>query len=345
MSSDTRHEGQGLRLAGVVTTMAETITALSAAVTAPARAAEPEIRMDAVSRIFRDHFHHGRPVPSIPTEVEDLYRIPVGHPHTALIVGLRQLATWMLQHPDVELPQPEAGWFTWPVLDFVEADAVTRVEKLAAALGVDVNSRGTVIYVKRDFAGIAFSAEYHLTQDTEVSPDENEPGCPGCGTTISPHVCTAEEPFKEATEPVVVVTGPPSSPDLDRAHAALPPGVLEELTRADAPIHADNFRLACKSKLILNHVWHRDGGRCRYCWRGPLFSPSVPQAQAGGSPAMFDHVDPGLPPHSQHGDPYANIALVCLPCHQQKAGRTPTEAGMVLRPSALQVPDQRGGTR
>lgn len=66
-----------------------------------------------------------------------------------------------------------------------------------------------------------------------------------------------------------------------------------------------------------NTVFHRDGGRCRYCGAEILTDYTldhvVPRVQGGGS--TLD-----------------NLVLACRPCNTEKGGRTPAEAGMELLP-------------
>lgn len=76
-------------------------------------------------------------------------------PHAALIAGLRELADFFEQHP--ELPE-----FRYPALQYQpigtdDPDGVAAVEQYAAALGVEVTRRSHLT-AKRQFAGLEFSA-------------------------------------------------------------------------------------------------------------------------------------------------------------------------------------------
>lgn len=62
-------------------------------------------------------------------------------------------------------------------------------------------------------------------------------------------------------------------------------------------------------------VYARDGWTCRYCGAADLLS--------------IDHVIP----RCQGGDDSTdNLVVACRPCNSRKNGRTPQQAGMVLRP-------------
>jgi len=72
---------------------------------------------------------------------------------------------------------------------------------------------------------------------------------------------------------------------------------------------------------VLAAVKKRDGNHCRYCgcevnWRD--------RRGAGGG--TYDHVEPGLAVGVD------NLVVACRSCNATKAGRTPEQAGMVLRP-------------
>ena len=65
------------------------------------------------------------------------------------------------------------------------------------------------------------------------------------------------------------------------------------------------------------NVYLRDQGRCQYCVR------SITRAAA-----TYDHVLP----RSQGGRTcWENVVICCVPCNQQKGGRTPVQAKMALR--------------
>lgn len=64
------------------------------------------------------------------------------------------------------------------------------------------------------------------------------------------------------------------------------------------------------------NVYLRDQGRCQYC------THSVTRAAA-----TYDHVLP----RSQGGHTsWENVVICCVPCNQQKGGRTPSQARMAL---------------
>lgn len=70
------------------------------------------------------------------------------------------------------------------------------------------------------------------------------------------------------------------------------------------------------SKIHYPAVYERDGEVCRYCGCGDVDLLSV------------DHVVP----RCQGGaDDLGNLVVACLDCNRRKGGRTPTQAGMVLR--------------
>ncbi len=70
-------------------------------------------------------------------------------------------------------------------------------------------------------------------------------------------------------------------------------------------------------KFSRENVYTRDKGRCAYCG-----------TKIKRSEATYDHVVP----RSQGGPTrWDNIVIACLPCNQQKGGRTPQEAGLRLR--------------
>jgi 5-methylcytosine-specific restriction endonuclease McrA len=65
------------------------------------------------------------------------------------------------------------------------------------------------------------------------------------------------------------------------------------------------------------NVYARDSGKCQYC------GSKVPRPES-----TYDHVTP----RSQGGHTkWENIVIACLNCNQRKGGRTPEQAGMVLR--------------
>jgi 5-methylcytosine-specific restriction endonuclease McrA len=71
-----------------------------------------------------------------------------------------------------------------------------------------------------------------------------------------------------------------------------------------------------KMKFNRSSVYIRDRGRCQYC------SKKVPLKDF-----TYDHVIP----RSKGGtSTWENIVVACVPCNQQKGGRTPKEAGMTL---------------
>lgn len=65
------------------------------------------------------------------------------------------------------------------------------------------------------------------------------------------------------------------------------------------------------------NVYLRDQGRCQYC--------AVRIVRAA---ATYDHVMP----RAQGGrTSWENVVIACVPCNQQKGGRTPAQARMTLR--------------
>lgn len=70
-------------------------------------------------------------------------------------------------------------------------------------------------------------------------------------------------------------------------------------------------------KFSRHNVFARDKGRCQYCGAKLTLPRST-----------YDHVVP----RSQGGQTsWSNVVIACVPCNQQKAGRTPAQAGMHLR--------------
>lgn len=70
-------------------------------------------------------------------------------------------------------------------------------------------------------------------------------------------------------------------------------------------------------KFSRHNVYARDGGRCQYC-----------NIRLALAKATYDHVVP----RSQGGQTsWTNVVIACVPCNQQKASRTPQQAGMHLR--------------
>lgn len=65
------------------------------------------------------------------------------------------------------------------------------------------------------------------------------------------------------------------------------------------------------------NVYLRDQGRCQYC------AHSVTRAAA-----TYDHV---LPRAQGGRTSWENVVICCVPCNQQKGGRTPAQAKMTLR--------------
>lgn len=70
-------------------------------------------------------------------------------------------------------------------------------------------------------------------------------------------------------------------------------------------------------KFSRENVYARDRGRCAYC------DQKVPRCDA-----TYDHVVP----RAQGGQTtWTNVVIACVPCNQQKGGRTPEQARMHLR--------------
>lgn len=78
-----------------------------------------------------------------------------------LIAGLRQLADWYEQHPEVPLP-PYPDW-RHCVLAKDDTSGTAEVEAVAAALGADVKY-GKHVAADKDFPGIEFHA-YYVTRE------------------------------------------------------------------------------------------------------------------------------------------------------------------------------------
>lgn len=70
-------------------------------------------------------------------------------------------------------------------------------------------------------------------------------------------------------------------------------------------------------KFSRENVWGRDKGACQYC-----------SAKVARSDFTYDHVIP----RAQGGQTtWNNVVVCCTPCNQKKGGRTPAQAGMMLR--------------
>lgn len=88
----------------------------------------------------------------------------------------------------------------------------------------------------------------------------------------------------------------------------------------------------------------RDGGRCRYCGIAfdarldkPAFDPMTNLATIEIEiflPA-WPEVDHVIPRSKGGTDDLDNLVLACSECNNRKAGRTPEEAGMELRPELI----------
>ena len=70
-------------------------------------------------------------------------------------------------------------------------------------------------------------------------------------------------------------------------------------------------------KFSRENVYARDKGRCQYCGR-----------KVARHEATYDHVVPRCTGGQTRWD---NIVIACLPCNQHKGGRTPEQAGLVLK--------------
>lgn len=83
-------------------------------------------------------------------------------------------------------------------------------------------------------------------------------------------------------------------------------------------------------KFSRENVYARDSGKCQYC------AQPVPRHEA-----TYDHVVP----RAQGGQTtWENVVICCVPCNQQKGGRTPAQAGMHLRSTPVRpkkLPDMR----
>lgn len=80
-------------------------------------------------------------------------------------------------------------------------------------------------------------------------------------------------------------------------------------------------------------VRDRDGDACRYC--GTRVRWTDRKSVRGGT---YDHVDPDGPLAVD------NLVVSCRACSSRKAERTPSEAGMTLRPLNLDTTQNRSGT-
>jgi len=80
------------------------------------------------------------------------------------------------------------------------------------------------------------------------------------------------------------------------------------------------FRMLKRRKPVIrfsrDNVYARDQAKCQYCGR------RVTRAEA-----TYDHV---LPRSQGGGTNWENIVIACVPCNQQKGGRTPEQAKMRL---------------
>lgn len=74
-------------------------------------------------------------------------------------------------------------------------------------------------------------------------------------------------------------------------------------------------------------IRQRDRDQCRYCGTDLVFRANMTRGKHCGT---FDHVDPYL----EHPDDNTldNVVLACKPCNERKSNRTPSAAGMTLRP-------------
>lgn len=70
------------------------------------------------------------------------------------------------------------------------------------------------------------------------------------------------------------------------------------------------------SRAAYPAAFARDGYKCRYCGADCTIDPTI------------DHVRPRV---QGGGDGLANLVVCCRPCNLRKSGRTPEQAGMVLR--------------
>ena len=70
-------------------------------------------------------------------------------------------------------------------------------------------------------------------------------------------------------------------------------------------------------KFSRENVFARDKGRCQYC------GEKVTRYEA-----TYDHVVPRRLGGATRWD---NIVIACLPCNQRKGGRTPEQAGLLLK--------------
>lgn len=69
-------------------------------------------------------------------------------------------------------------------------------------------------------------------------------------------------------------------------------------------------------KFSRENIYLRDKGKCQYC------SFSVPRHEA-----TYDHVIPRVKGGTTC---WENVVICCVPCNQEKGGRTPIQAGMRL---------------
>lgn len=80
----------------------------------------------------------------------------------------------------------------------------------------------------------------------------------------------------------------------------------------------------------------RDGLQCRYCGCAVDFA-----ARRGPKSGTYDHVVPVV---QGGGDGFGNLVVSCQACNLKKGGRTPEQAGMVLRPVPGSVPRSNPST-
>lgn len=81
------------------------------------------------------------------------------------------------------------------------------------------------------------------------------------------------------------------------------------------------FKNLVKRKPVVRfsreNVYARDLGHCQYCGR-----------KVARSEATYDHV---VPRSQGGGTNWENIVIACVPCNQEKGGRTPAQAALALK--------------
>jgi 5-methylcytosine-specific restriction endonuclease McrA len=97
-------------------------------------------------------------------------------------------------------------------------------------------------------------------------------------------------------------------------------------------LHSPSFEMGMPRVIVVRNAWHRRKKQSVPCTRRNLLVRDNATCQYCGkvvhtSEYTIDHV---IPLCQKGKSDWDNLAIACMPCNKEKAGRTPAQAGMTL---------------